>query len=391
MRFLDLFLQLPGALQAALVTSILSLFASIGMAFLSLSLQKRLEAAKADQQRQVEQRKAEFQEQLETVRAKFQGNLEHLRSSLASAAAADTARRAYEYDSRKRLYTECEPIFFQLVEAADLALRACRNLSDPKMWRELRVEKKNWDSQEPWMLNKSSELIGVLYALYAPLALYVLLRGKLTTIDCTVDHGVWFRFLLSRELYVAFQSDASLAACLPTLEYNPLVPGWRQKRLERPAIHWWQGLSPGRLDRAVRLFIVQEGQTQRLATFGEFEDMYVAAYEGSERSQQKLLGIAANPIYGFNPSDRPVFARLIMVQVHLHVALRQAVPKDPTSLLTDRGKLKEYLRLKNCRAAWPINMTTGDPQEVALEYLSHRLCLSSRLISYSDVSAAITR
>ncbi len=338
----------------------MSLFASIGIAFLNLNLQRRLEVAKAEQQRQLEQ----------------------LRSSLADTAAANNARRAYEYDARERPYTECEPIFFQLVEAADLALRACHNLSNPKMWKELRIEKQNLDAQGPWMLNKSSELIGILYALYAPLALYLMLRGKLTTTDCTVDREIWFRFLLARELYLAFQCDSSLSACHPSLEYNPVVSGWRQKRLERPAVHWWQGLSPGRLDRAVRLFLVQENQTQRLATFGEFEDVYIATYEGDERSRQKLLGIAANPLYGFSPSDRPIFLRLIMVQVHLHEALRRAAPGDPKSLLTDRARLKEYLRLKDWSAAWPINAATGDPQQVALEYLSHRLCLPSDLWPY---------
>src|ERR1700741_4790112 len=60
--------------------------------------------------------------------------LERHRSALQDAASARTARRDYEYDARKRLYKEVEPLLFQLFEASEHSYfrvkslaRTCRN------------------------------------------------------------------------------------------------------------------------------------------------------------------------------------------------------------------------------------------------------------------------
>src|SRR4051794_26776704 len=180
------FLTLQPAPQAALVTSIVAAVMSLIMAFLNLRLQRRLEATKMDQQRSLEERKAELQKEMETRKSELQRELEEFKADLIESAAVRNARRSYEYDARKRMYTECEPIFFHLSEAADLALRKCRDLSSPKVWNELRPKRDNVGSHASvWMLNDSSELISTMYALFAPIAIYILLRAKLTTADCT--------------------------------------------------------------------------------------------------------------------------------------------------------------------------------------------------------------
>jgi hypothetical protein len=228
------------------------------------------------------------------------------------------------------------------------------------------------------MLNKSSDLIATFYALYAPLALYLILRGRLTSIDCAVDQGVLFRFRLARQLYHTFLDDAVLAACSPELEYDPMVPGWRQKRLEKPAVYWWQGLTPGRLDRAVRQFIVREDSTPRILTFGEFEDLYLTVYESGSGEQKKILGVAANALYNFTLYDRPVFWRIVMAQVHLHNAISRPVPSDIQDIVNSPKSLEEYLMLK-VYVAYDIgathkSITTSDnASAVAIKFLVDRL------------------
>ncbi|HEY8610754.1 MAG TPA: hypothetical protein VIL69_05610 [Roseomonas sp.] len=361
MSFLDDFLALKPPLQAALATGILSALTALVMAFVTLCMQKRLAASNADQQRQLEQ----------------------LKASLLDETASRTARRSYEYDMRKRLYAECEPIFFQLSEASDLALRECRDLARWKACLELEPKRENTDAQTgPWMLTNSSKLVASLYALLAPLALYVLLRSRLTTVDCALDNWLFLRFRMARELYDVFQNDAAIAACEPALEYDPLVKEWRQKRIELPSVHWWQGLSPGRLDRAVRLLITEDGGTSRLLTFGEFEDVYTAAYAGGKIEHQKILGLAANALYGFTPFKRPVFWRLIMVQVHLHHAIRRPAPHNVGELLTSPAAIREYMRLESYdaydwRRHWPdreAGRYDKDANEIALDYIVNRLC-----------------
>ncbi len=48
-----------------------------------------------------------------------QKNLAHLNDQLQEQHAERNARRDYEYEAKKRLYTECEPIVFEAMELAD--------------------------------------------------------------------------------------------------------------------------------------------------------------------------------------------------------------------------------------------------------------------------------
>lgn len=53
---------------------------------------------------------------------RHQRELESLKATLDEQKAEKNARRDYEYDARKRLYQECEPLLFQLVELSENAL-----------------------------------------------------------------------------------------------------------------------------------------------------------------------------------------------------------------------------------------------------------------------------
>jgi hypothetical protein len=320
-----------------------------------------------------------------------QRDLERFKAEQQGLLTEKSALISYKFEARKRLYTECEPIFFQLAEAADVALRQCRRIVTPTGCKELIPSRANVDSASgSWMLNCSSELIATFYAVFAPLALFHLLREKLTTVDLSLDHGVWFRYRLARELYESIQDDQSLADCTPALPYDPVVPGWRKKRLELPRRYWWQGLTRGRLDRAVQKLIVPDANTRRVVTFGEFEDLYRSIYRGDDPNEQKILGIAANAMYGFTPFDRPVFWRLIMVHVHLHNALCRPIPVDTEKLARSPSDLRSYLRLddytpydwtahtwKERWAACPEAKDRDDAPSVALEYLVSRLSTPS--------------
>jgi hypothetical protein len=101
--------------------------------------------------------------------------------------------------------------------------------------------------------------------------------------------------------------------------------------------------------------LVANGTARRLLTFGEFEDLYLKTYESdeSDTNRQKILGVAANPLYGFTPFDRPVFWRLIMAQAYLHHALSRPVPSKPLRMLESREQLREYLNeLDSSRFNW---------------------------------------
>jgi hypothetical protein len=315
------------------------------------------------------------QKELELFKTRQQGLL-----------AQQNALTSYEFDARKRLYTACEPVFFQLAEAAEASIRQLRNICSPKFCEQLKPKKENLRSESSaWMLQNSSELIATLYALFAPIALFCILRERLTSVDFSLDDKVWFRYRLARELYESIQDDYGLATCEPTLPYDPRIPDWRTLRLENPRQYWWQGLTRGRLDRAVRTITASEGGSARVLTFGEFEDLYETTYKGEDVKAQKIIGVAANALYGFTPCDRPIFWRLLMVKLHLYNALRKPPPENVRGLLADESSLRRFLMFDNYKpydwreAGWPAGTAAfDDAPKIALDYLTKRLSVGHR-------------
>src|SRR5215470_13909183 len=117
--------------DAALLTAGASLVVAIVTAFFTRRNQRDIERFKAEQQRLLTEK---------------------------------SALTSYEFEARKRLYTECEPIFFQLAEAADVTLRQCRRIVSPNGCEELIPSRTNLDSVSgSWMLNCSTELIATFY------------------------------------------------------------------------------------------------------------------------------------------------------------------------------------------------------------------------------------
>jgi hypothetical protein len=345
---------------AAIIAAGASVFGAVVTIYLASQNQRRA--------KEIERVKLDVQRALETFKAEQQ-----------LFASQQNALQSYHYDAKKRLYAECEPLFFHLSEAAEFAFQKCRDLTKPSVCFALRPERYNTGAGDgSWMLNRSSELISALYALFTPVAIWRLLKDRLTNVDCSVDKGVYFRYQLARQLYSTFHHDDILASLSPVLQYDPRVSDWRTKRLEFPEKHWWQGLTRGRLDRVIEIFITGDNMAKRLLTFGEFEDVYLTTYESCDRSRQKILGVAANPLYGFTPFERPVFWRSLMVQAHLHHALSESIPNEPEHILKSRDELRKYLTLKNYstfdwRHGWKDPHDFDDAGTVALEFLTDQL------------------
>ena len=79
----------------------------------------------------------------------------------------------------------------------------------------------------------------------------------------------------------------------------------------------------GRLEGVLDLFSADGSDqgTFRLVSFGEFERFYEKVLENGEEWQRKDLAVASNPLVSFQPEDRPVYWRLLMVQACLYQAL----------------------------------------------------------------------
>ena len=102
--------------------------------------------------------------------------LEKLKSKLEIEKAEQDARRDYEYEAKKRLYQECEPILFQFAELSESALRRiyalARNAKDGNLGPD-----KYWLSTDHYFIRSTT------YRLISPMAAFKLLQHRLTNID----------------------------------------------------------------------------------------------------------------------------------------------------------------------------------------------------------------
>ena len=83
--------------QSAIIAAVISAIVSLTVLLLTPLLQRSLERLKGGVLRDVERTKAELENK----------------------ASVENARRTYEFDARKRLYDQIEPLLFQLFEAAE--------------------------------------------------------------------------------------------------------------------------------------------------------------------------------------------------------------------------------------------------------------------------------
>ena len=82
--------------------------------------------------------------QLRKKQEEFEQDLELLRGRLREVEAERDARRDYEYEARKRLYSEIQPLLFQLKELSESAYRWVMSLA-----RTAQQDQLSWLSRGP--------------------------------------------------------------------------------------------------------------------------------------------------------------------------------------------------------------------------------------------------
>jgi hypothetical protein len=137
-----------------------------------------------------------------------------LKTQLERKKSEEDALRDYEYEARKRLYQEFEPVLFQLVELSDSALtRICRLSSVSKEGK-----------LEGWLSDSYNYFtITTTYRLIAPLAACKVLRTRLTLVDLKVGPAINFRYNLAKTIYDTISDDFDLADRVDVLNMNQVI------------------------------------------------------------------------------------------------------------------------------------------------------------------------
>jgi len=240
--------------------------------------------------------------------AKASRDIEVLRDKLESRRDEDTARRDYEFEARKRLYAECEPLLFQLNEDARGAINRVKNLahaardgslSGPRSW-----------------FNVDYYVTSTVYYLLAPMAVYPLLRSRLTLVDVRLDGQIRTQYLLSKIVHGILGNDYAVAHnCTPKLKYDPNVievagaAGNPPKLSAEDEAHYSrQGVLGGKLDGAISTLITDAHGRLTIRPYHEFADR-LAPPEAIARTK---IGPIRDILIGFNPRTRPVTWRLLL-------------------------------------------------------------------------------
>src|SRR6266567_5142795 len=176
-----------------------------------------------------------------------------LKNRLDQQAKAEDARQAYEYDARKRLYRECEPLLFQTRELANEARERIIGLA---------VAARKGDIDEDgtgWLAKPGYYTLSTCYRLVAPATTYLLLQRRLTDFDLGLEPRIQAQYEVLKQLYVSVSDDFGLAEAVG-LDYHPddADPGKRDReklRAEQPAIYWRQGLYRGTMSLVSDAFI----------------------------------------------------------------------------------------------------------------------------------------
>jgi hypothetical protein len=238
------------------------------------------------------------------------------------------ARRDYEYEARKRLYEECEPLLFQALELASTAQSRVISIARTARSGHLRPDGSGWLAGDGYYLKSTT------YLLLAPVTSFRLLQGRLTGIDLGLDPRLRTQYELLKLLFLSFNADFDLARCAPrALPYepdstDPGAPGRGRLLAQDPARYARQGLYRGILDVTVEALIAGEEDPPRCLTVGEF----LRDWEAKESALYGLRGELQALIGGFHPARKPVLWRVLVSQHLLTTLLLRDRPLDDAPL-----------------------------------------------------------
>jgi hypothetical protein len=261
--------------------------------------------------------------------------LEKLKSKLEIERAEHDARRDYEYEARKRLYQECEPILFQFAELSESALRRIYALAR-------NAKEGNLGPERYWLSTDHYFIRSTIYRLIAPMAAFKLLQHRLTNIDLKLDQSINIQYILAKILYYTFSSSPDLARSDPAIPYDPDQIGAESKDLEEstkkerrakyPERFWLQGLKVGTLDiLAETLILSEKGSSDnnniRIKSFGEFEQQFFKkgesiASHGDSNNNNNTFEVLFTIFSYFHPRTRPVLWRVLITQAYLYNAIK---------------------------------------------------------------------
>jgi hypothetical protein len=221
--------------------------------------------------------------------------MEKLRSELQDNNSERNARRDYEYEARKKLYEEYEPVFFRFSETAEWAYYRIKGLANRAA--EGRFDEKSWLKYDSYYLQST------IYYLMAPLSYYILLRRRLTFVDLRVDKNIYSSYILGKILFASF-SDAFVIAQKMGVPYTPF----------EGANHTRQDIPIGITENIADLIIEVDTEavdSWKVLSLAKFQNIFKTGNNSDLQFFEEML-------MAFHPQRLPVLWGTLIVQVIIY-------------------------------------------------------------------------
>jgi hypothetical protein len=334
------FIAAAATLTAALIAAAVSIF---GL-FKSYRTQTALQRQQAELTQANQKELAALQANL-TIHTQTQ--LEKAKAELAEQGKERDARRDYEYDARKRLYEQVEPIRFNLYEALEEAHYRVRSLVRTAHSGNLGIGK------ESWVTGPGYYLLSTIYKIFSPVVHFRLLQRRMTFIDFSLDRDIAVQYMLLKLYVRSFTDDFAFANLPPHLDYTPNDDDAEELAVKKLAVFSQQALYLGDLESIADLLTVKEDDETRALRFGEFERLFF-----SEEPDDKLDRILSLFKF-FSPETKPVLARLLIAQAYFAELILSTYKSkiDATQL---SAKLDELLEDKELQDALSWSESTSN-------------------------------
>jgi len=280
----------------------------------------------------------------------------------------EDARTTYEYEARKRLYTECEPILFQVLELSHSAFHRLTDLAEQT--------RDGWFQSTGGSPSDDSYAIqSTIFRLLSPISAFKLLQKKMTFVDLKVDKRVNIEYRLMKRLYISFASDWSISTKKPSLRYDPYKQVTDDERKGFPEIYNRQGIKAGNLDTLANALIIEKpSEDPRPMDFAEFQKAYGSNEGGIFCSIRAIF-------LNFNPRTSPVLWRILIAQAHIYQALIRTYSLEDVSdeklkvlqMMSDVEREKFDWRQEKEKITFPSSKVFEEPFEAVEAYLREHL------------------
>lgn len=271
--------------------------------------------------------------------------LARLNAQLSREAAEESARRSYEYEARKRLYTEIQPLLFQLGELCEGSYNRIVNLQQARVFRLLETP-------------DSYVMLSTIHRLVSPLVVIRQIQRRLTAVDLGVDRTVRGQYMVAKEIAVTLTSGEQIAEIEPQLSYH-----WKTEA-ER------QHIGVGELEQLITLLTLRDADgTTRWMDYSELESSY--------RNDQKAREII-NPIQmrliSANPLSKPVLWRTLVVQAYFQwILIGMAADALSQPALWEPPDAATAFNWATRTHPLPIGADAKSARSAALTYVHRRL------------------